>query len=204
MDTLLLVFAKTPLSGTVKTRLAQSIGNEKALWVYYQLLKRTHAVVEELNHEQILFYSGEAPESFEPCFLSYNQKPQQGSDLGKRMAAAFQWGFNEGYKKIVGIGTDLWDLDAKLLESAFSELGTQEYVLGPASDGGYYLIGMKEPTPTLFQNKNWGTQTVLEETRNDLKGKSVGLLIEKNDIDTLADLKNTPELYTALKMKFND
>ena len=204
MDTLLLVFAKTPLLGTVKTRLARSIGNIKALWIYEQLLHKTQAVLKNLPHKTVLFYSGKPAATLGTQFSTYEQYPQQGADLGARMQAAFQWGFDAGYTKIIILGTDLWELEASLITTAYSLLEQQDYVIGPATDGGYYLLGMKEPTPEVFAKKKWGTSSVLKETLSHLKEKSVGFLDEKNDLDTLEDLIAIPELYTALKTQFDD
>ncbi|MDA9577404.1 glycosyltransferase, partial [Flavobacteriaceae bacterium] len=117
---------------------------------------------------------------------------------------AFQWGFDEGFKKIIVIGTDLWEVNDSLLKKAFEKLETHDYVIGPALDGGYYLLGMKTCTPSLFKNKKWSSETVLAATLSDLNENTVFLLEEKNDIDTLEDLKNMPELYQGLKLKFND
>ncbi len=204
MNTLVLVFAKSPKLGTVKTRLACSIGNKKALWIYEQLLHKTQAVLKNIPHKTVLFYSGKTAESLETQFSTYEQYPQQGVDLGARMQAAFQWGFDAGYTKIIILGTDLWELEASLITTAFELLEQQNYVIGPATDGGYYLLGMKEPTPVIFAKKKWSTSSVLKETLSHLKGKSVGFLDEKNDLDTLEDLKAIPELYTALKTQFDD
>ena len=204
MDSLLLVFAKTPIAGTIKTRLAKRIGAEKALWIYNQLLKKTAVTLKEISPKVVVFYSGEHPNYFEPYFSAHKKIPQQGFDLGERMEGAFQWGFDEGFKKIIVIGTDLWEVNDSLLKKAFEKLETHDYVIGPALDGGYYLLGMKTCTPSLFKNKKWSSETVLAATLSDLNENTVFLLEEKNDIDTLEDLKNMPELYQGLKLKFND
>ena len=120
------------------------------------------------------------------------------------MKNAFQWAFKQGYEKVLIIGSDLLTLDENTLLKAQRTLVQSDFVIGTAYDGGYYLLGMKEPTTALFENKNWSTDTVLKETLLDIKDKSVVLLDKKNDIDTLEDLKNTTELYNAYKIKFYD
>ena len=155
MKSLVLVFAKTPVLGSLKTRLAKTVGDEKALWVYQQLLKKTSTVLECLTHDVLIFFDGEAPNLFGSSFMRYPKIQQQGKDLGARMEHAFAWGFAKGYTKIVIIGTDLWELNAQLLDQAFESLDSFEVVLGPAQDGGYYLLGCKTLLPSLFKQKKW-------------------------------------------------
>ena len=92
------------------------------------------------------------------------------------------------------IGSDLYHLEAKHLIEAFDHLESNDFVLGPASDGGYYLLGMKQMYSKLFLNKQWGTSSVLHDTLKDIKSSSVNLLEELNDIDTYDDLKDITEL----------
>ncbi len=192
MKSLVLVFAKTPVLGSLKTRLAKTVGDEKALWVYQQLLKKTSTVLECLTHDVLIFFDGEAPNLFGSSFMRYPKIQQQGKDLGARMEHAFAWGFAKGYTKIVIIGTDLWELNAQLLDQAFESLDSFEVVLGPAQDGGYYLLGCKTLLPSLFKQKKWGAATVFRDTINDLKDYSVAFLEEKNDIDHYSDCCNFP------------
>jgi rSAM/selenodomain-associated transferase 1 len=119
------------------------------------------------------------------------------------MAHAFQWGFENGYEKIVIIGTDLWDLDLTIIQKAFESLERTEVVIGPASDGGYYLLGKQKMIPMIFKNKKWSSETVFSDTLKDLKKNSISLLEKKNDIDLLEDLKQQPELLKLLK-KYDD
>src|SRR5690606_22625871 len=111
-------------------------------------------------------------------------------DLGERMANAFIDGFTAGYEKIIIIGSDMYDLNENDLLEAFKILDQHDYVIGPAIDGGYYLLGMKCLNPVLFENKSWGTDTVLKATLEDLKGKNYGVLAPKNDIDHFEDIKD--------------
>ena len=204
MKSIVLVFAKAPISGTVKTRLAFVIGNKKALWIYKKLLYKTDSELKKLSQDVVVFYHGEPSTLFKKIFLAFQKKIQLGEDLGERMQGAFQWGFDKGYEKILIIGTDLWDLSKPLLENAFKQLDSNDYVIGPASDGGYYLLGCKKFTKHLFTEKKWGSPDVYHQTMKELMGKSVAILDEKKDIDTLEDLEQSPELYNKFKNEFSE
>ena len=204
MKSIVLVFAKAPISGTVKTRLAFVIGNKKALWIYNKLLYKTDSELKKLSQDVVVFYHGGPSTIFKKIFLAFQKKSQLGEDLGERMKSAFQWGFDKGYEKILIIGTDLWDLSKPLLENAFKQLDSNDYVIGPASDGGYYLLGCKKFTKHLFTEKKWGSPDVYHQTMKELMGKSVAILDEKNDIDTLEDLEQSPELYNKFKNEFSE
>ena len=204
MKSIVLVFAKAPISGTVKTRLAFVIGNKKALWIYTKLLYKTDSELKKLSQDVVVFYHGEPSTLFKKIFLAFQKKIQLGEDLGERMQSAFQWGFDKGYEKILIIGTDLWDLSKPLLENAFKQLDSNDYVIGPASDGGYYLLGCKKFTKHLFTEKKWGSPEVYHQTVKELMGKSVAILDEKKDIDTLEDLEQSPELYNKFKNEFSE
>ena len=108
------------------------------------------------------------------------------------MHNAFQGGFNDGYEKIVIIGSDLIALESSDISSAISKLDDNDIVIGPAEDGGYYLLGMKKVPENIFSNKEWGTDTVLKDTLIDIASLKYLLLEEKNDIDTYEDIKNIP------------
>ncbi len=116
------------------------------------------------------------------------------------MYNAFKSGFQKGYKKIIIIGSDIYDLNSETIEEAFAELENSDYVIGPAADGGYYLLGMKSLNNEIFLNKNWGTNTVLKDTLNNLRHKKVKLLQIKNDIDVYEDLKDIDVFQTFLKV----
>ena len=204
MESLLLVFAKTPVLGKVKSRLAKSIGEKKTLWIYHKLLANTEDVLQNTFLKVVIFYKGKNANEFKGCFKDFAKKPQIGNDLGERMANAFEWAFNQGYPKVIGIGTDLWDLDQGTIEGALSALDSTNVVLGPTKDGGYYLIGMRKFYPQLFQNKKWGGQDVFEATLNDLQSKRVALLKVKSDIDTYKDLVAHLDLLTQLNQHFDE
>ena len=194
MKSLLLVFAKTPVLGTVKTRLATTVGAEKGLSVYTQLLRKTNTILEELAQEVIVFYSGAEASTLQDYFPTFKLNAQKGTDLGERMQQAFQWGFSQGYKNLILIGTDLWEIETPLISLAFKQLQTHDCVIGPSTDGGYYLLGKKENIPAVFQNKAWSTASVLTNTLADLQDHQVALLPEKTDIDTYKEVELYPEL----------
>ena len=198
-ENLLLIFTRNPELGKCKTRLAATVGDETALAIYIFLLEHTISVTRDLNVSKEVYYSEEIREGdlWDP--LVYQKKIQWGSDLGERMANAFKAGFKAGYKRIVIVGSDLYDLGKEDLEIAFKMLQTKDFVLGPASDGGYYLLGMTHFIPHIFINKNWGTNSVLEDTLADLKKKNVYLLETRNDVDVLEDIVNIPIFQAFLK-----
>lgn len=186
---LLLIFTRNPELGKVKTRLAEDVGDQAAFDIYNFLLQHTVSVTKNLNVTKEVHYSEKAePEDIWDNKI-YHKKLQQGNELGSRMQHAFEEGFKNGFKNIIIIGSDLYDLAQEDLEAAFEALEHNEVVIGPAEDGGYYLLGMKKSEPQLFKNKNWGTPTVLSDTLKDLQGKNIGLLPPKNDIDNFNDLK---------------
>lgn len=190
---LLLIFLRNPVLGKTKTRLAKTIGNEKALEIYLKLLTHTLQTASRLNKVTVrLCFTENRDES--DFFKAYNfeNTQQKGNDLGQRMHHEFKKGFAEGYEKVVVIGTDLPTLATKHLKNAFKALNTFDAVLGPAADGGYYLLGLKKNIPEVFHGKAWGTETVLRETLLDLEKNKVYLLETLNDIDTEEDLAAYP------------
>lgn len=191
-----MIFIKNPRLGKVKTRLASSIGDEKALHIYQILLDHTHKISRRVNCDKAVFYSEYVNNQDEWKTDNFQQYLQNGDDLGSRMSNAFIEGFNKGYKKIVIIGSDCLELDEKHLTDALALLTTNDVVLGPARDGGYYLLGMRRFFPELFQNKKWSSENVLLDTLLDLSNLNLSfkLLPTLNDIDTISDLKNYPHL----------
>lgn len=185
---LLIVFIRNPIKGMVKTRLAVDVGEEAALEIYLQLLEHVAEVGRELEVVREVHYSQSIPPNEKEHWQGFIRKLQQGKDLGERMEHAFQQGFHEGYKQIVLIGSDLPELHPDDLRKAFTALDTNEYVLGPAKDGGYYLIGMKSLNSKLFRNIAWSTDTVLQASLEKLKDKSLTLLETRRDLDTYEDL----------------
>jgi rSAM/selenodomain-associated transferase 1 len=196
---LLLVFTRNPELGKVKTRLAKTVGNATALKIYIFLLKRTRDIAVKVAADKAVYYSVKIREN-DIWDASIFQKHQQvGEDLGIRMLHAFKNGFKAGYKKVIIIGSDLYDLTSETIENAIIALENNEVVIGPAEDGGYYLLGMNSLEEKIFKNKDWGTETVRKDTLEDLKDKKVFLLGELNDVDVFKDIEHHPAFQTFLK-----
>ena len=196
---LLLVFTRNPELGKVKTRLAKTVGNATALKIYIFLLERTRDIAVKVAADKAVYYSVKIREN-DIWDASIFQKHQQiGEDLGIRMLHAFKNGFKAGYEKVMIIGSDLYDLTAETIENAFSVLEKNEVVIGPAEDGGYYLLGMNSLEEKIFKNKDWGTETVRKDTLEDLRDKKVFLLGELNDVDVFEDIEHHPAFQTFLK-----
>ena len=196
---LLLVFTRNPELGKVKTRLAKTVGNATALKIYIFLLERTRDIAIKVSADKAVYYSVKVREN-DIWDASIFQKHQQvGEDLGIRMLHAFKNGFKTGYEKVMVIGSDLYDLTAETIENAFIALENNEVVIGPAEDGGYYLLGMNSLEEKVFKNKEWGTETVRKDTLEDLKDKKVFLLGELNDVDVFEDIEHHPAFQTFLK-----
>ncbi len=196
---LLLIFTRNPELGKCKTRLAETVGDETALEIYNFLLRHTVSITENLNAAKQVWYSEEIWEDdiWDDAF--YDKKLQKGPDLGVRMANAFQEGFASGYGRISIIGSDMFDLKQNDLENAFAQLKENDFVIGPAEDGGYYLLGMKTFKPELFRDIPWGSETVLEDTLKHLKKEKFVVLEERNDVDVYEDIKDDKAFQHFLK-----
>lgn len=196
---LLLIFTRNPELGKCKTRLAKTIGDEKALEIYKFLLNHTVTITKALKVVKQVYYSETIWENDIWDNDIYQKKIQNGSDLGIRMKNAFKNGFDDGFEKIIVIGSDMYDLNENDIENAFIQLDKSEFVIGPAEDGGYYLLGMKLVEPSLFKNKKWGTATVLKDTLINLTHKKVKLLETRNDVDIYDDIKDILVFQPFLK-----
>jgi len=188
--TLLIVFVKNIKLGKVKTRLAKTIGDEGAFQVYKHLVEITENVTNQIDSDKRIYFSDVVIDTKwqkTPKFI------QKGAGLGEKMQNSFEKGFNDGFEKIILIGSDLPDLSAEIIEQGFDALENNDVVFGPAEDGGYYLVGMKNPQFSVFQNKKWSTKGLLENTLSELNEQNIktGLLQTLNDIDTLEDLKSS-------------
>lgn len=197
-DKALLIFTRNPELGKVKTRLASGVGDQSALNIYKFLLQHTVKITSGLNADKQVFYSEKIRTSDYWDETVFTKKLQYGDDLGLRMQRAFQDAFKSGYKKAIIIGSDMYDLSQEDIEQAFSALDDHDFVIGPAEDGGYYLLGMNVLKPELFQHKNWGTETVLKDTLADLKQESVKLLETRNDVDYYEDIKGIEAFFPFL------
>lgn len=198
----LIIFTRNPELGKVKTRLAKAIGNEKSLRIYKYLLSHTESVSRGINALKTVYYSVKIRSNDIWNDEHYKKNIQIGNDLGERMYNAFKEQFNNDFEKVLIIGSDLPKLSEDIINNGFNALQNHDVVLGPAQDGGYYLLGLKNPLKTIFKNKHWGGDSVLKDTLTELNENSVFMLEELNDIDTFDDLKQFPELLKLIE--YND
>lgn len=187
---LIIIFTKNPVLGKCKTRLASTLGDELALKIYLQLLEHTKTFTSKLECDKHVYFSQEIPEDSLWDSHSFDHRTQSQGDLGKKMKDAFEDSFNEGYQNVVIIGSDCAEINEKDLTLAFEALQNKDAVIGPAIDGGYYLLGMNSFMPYLFNDKSWSTPQLLDETITSLieNGNSYELLEKKSDIDYEEDL----------------
>jgi len=196
MENGLIIFVRNTEKGKVKSRLAKSIGDEQALQVYKYLLQHTRDVTYPVNCNHFVYYSSyvHVNDMFDDDYFS--KHVQEGADLGERMMNAFKKVFELGCKKVCIIGSDCYTLQPEMLKQAFEKLEENDIVVGPSTDGGYYLLGMKQLHEKLFNEKDWGTSTILDDTIAAINntGISYSLLPELNDIDIIEDLLETDVL----------
>ena len=191
----ILVFQKNLIAGRTKTRLAATIGNEKALFVYKQLISITTNVLINLPFDKLIYYSEFIPLDIEDKEIETAAKTlvlvQHGNDLGARMLNSFSDQFKMGYSRLIIIGTDCPDLNSELLLNAFNALESHDIVIGPAADGGYYLLGMSKLYPELFEGVEWSTSEVYGQTVDIISklGLSFSLMPVLRDLDNEDDLK---------------
>ena len=194
----LLVFAKAPVPGLVKTRLAADVGVDEAARVYRTMGRRIVDRVRTGPQRTLVCFD---PPDAQPLVRRWlgdaNLEfwPQEGTDLGERMMLAFRRAFG-GADRVCVIGTDVPDLGRSQVSAAFNALERCDVVFGPANDGGYYLLALGRPVPSLFQDMAWSTASVLRESlaRAHAAGLVVECLAPLDDVDTAADLQRHPGL----------
>jgi uncharacterized protein len=186
----LIVFVRKPERGKVKTRLAASIGEEAALAIYQKLLAHTAAVAKETAIDTFVFYAGEIEQDDQLNALSCFKRKQTEANLGGRMKAAFETVFQEGYSHVVIIGSDCPQLTASHIHAALQALEEHDVVIGPANDGGYYLLGLKKVYPALFEDIAWSTPAVYQQTIDVIKKNNLCFfpLPVLTDVDEEKDL----------------
>jgi len=207
-DALVIVFVKNIKLGTVKTRLAKTIGDIGAFEVYSELVKITEKATLELDIDTRIYFSNVVVDS---KWKNEFKAVQKGVDLGERMLNAFKDGFEAGYKRIVLIGSDLPDISSTHITNGIEALKNNDVVFGPAEDGGYYLVGMSSLEASIFKNKPWSQPHLFTETLQELQSNkvSIGILASLNDIDTYEDLiasdfyKNNEKLQEKIQ-QLND
>jgi uncharacterized protein len=195
----LVLFARYPLAGAAKTRLIPAIGPDGAAQVHRQLTERTMAVLRETGHAVELHYTGADEADFRDWLGDgFALVPQTDGDLTDRLMAALDPFAGSG--PVIFFGADTPDLSADVVDDAVSALQTHQVVLGPADDGGYYLIGMNQPMPELLTDMPWSTDQVMPETLRRLAGLGVEpvLLQTLHDCDRPEDLSRWPWLMKSL------
>jgi uncharacterized protein len=190
-----LIFAKNLQYGQVKTRLAATVGDDVAFSIYKHLLQHTVRITLDLPVDKIVFYSSHVATLDDWPDNIYRKEVQSGDDLGARMHKAFADCFDRGYEYLVMIGTDCLELNSDIIMDAFEAIKNNDVVIGPAKDGGYYLIALNAMHAAYFENISWSTDKVLEETFeicNRLRHRYF-LLPALSDIDTEADYKEAEQ-----------
>ncbi|MBI5075931.1 MAG: TIGR04282 family arsenosugar biosynthesis glycosyltransferase [Nitrospirae bacterium] len=188
------IMIKYPEPGRVKTRLAKDLGSEEAAEIYRrvteQIMKNTAPAGQD--YRRAVFYDPpERQEDFRSWFEHEELVPQQGNDVGQRMDNAIRQLLSLGAEKAVLTGTDIPGLNSTIITQAFAALDNADIVIGPAEDGGYYLIGMKEPHGELFRDIPWSTVQVYEQTLRAIEDGKLRCqsLITLSDLDIVSDYR---------------
>lgn len=191
----LIIFSRYPEPGKTKTRLIPLLGDEGAAQLQRQMTEQTLIIAKALKASNSLsvevHFAGGDQQLMQDWLGSDVIYQQQGQgDLGRRMASAFQASFNAGMTRVIIIGTDCPDLKTQLIEQAFQALNQHDLVLGPAEDGGYYLIGLRRLINQLFIGISWGTSQVRQQTVEIAQklNLAIAYLPVLNDIDRPEDL----------------
>jgi rSAM/selenodomain-associated transferase 1 len=190
----LIIFVKNPVAGKVKTRLAATIGDQRALSVYLNLMRHTREVALASPVSRHLFYDQELNTEDAWSNQDFIKDVQVDGDLGKRMEVAFQTTLSQNEKAVI-IGSDCPEINPEIIASAFKRLDLADLVIGPTYDGGYYLLGMKALHKELFSEMPWSTESVYAETINRIteKGLLYSVCPTLSDMDNEDDLKKFPQ-----------
>jgi rSAM/selenodomain-associated transferase 1 len=186
----LIVFVKAPRLGTVKTRIARTAGAERACAIYREMVATVLQKFASIRGAQLRFAPDDAPDEIKPWLRDdWIAAPQGTGDLGERLQRAFAESFAYGAERVVIVGSDCPEVKSGDVRTAWKELKSHELVIGPAIDGGYWLIGLRAPQPELFRAIAWSSNQVLAQTLAQAKliGLSVQLLRILSDIDTEED-----------------
>ena len=186
----LLIFIKNPIKGKAKTRLAKTVGDDEALRIYVELLQHTRKIASKVEAERCVYYTYFIDTEDDWLPTLFKKYLQNGDGLGDRMAKGFKKAF-ETSEKVVIIGSDCASLTTEIIESAFIALEKHDFVIGPAEDGGYYLLGMSAFMPFVFDGVVWSSESVFNKTIENITThqKTYHLLPVLSDIDTEEDWK---------------
>lgn len=193
----LLVFAKAPKPGKVKTRLLAAVSPEVAAELHEACITDTLRLARKMHGCDVLVFAAGGSSYFRGLARRRGSGarlrvlPQRGADLGARMESAFRKCFAMGYREVVVIGTDTPWMGAERVRQAFSGLRVNDLVIGPAEDGGYYLLGLREMVPGIFRGIPWSTERVLQLTLKRIIALKLRrrLLRQDFDLDRPEDLK---------------
>lgn len=193
-EELIIIYVKDPETDEVKSRLAEVLGKDKAIYLYKKMLEMARLCLSELPFDLAVSYSSEINSNDLWNDLASFKMAQEGNDLGQRMYNDFQIAFEKGYEKVLILGSDIPELTPSIVSDAFDKLDLREAVVGPSFDGGYYLIGFSQTQKNLrpiFENIEWSTSTVLAKTVKNLKREKIRFhkLTKLKDIDVINDLK---------------
>ena len=191
----LIILVKPPELGKVKTRLAATLGNDKALTIYKRLLEYTQSITKDLEADLFVYYADKIIVDDIWSDGNYQKKVQKGADLGERMSTAFKEVFDLGYAKVTAIGSDCIELKKEIIEAGFQALKNNNCTIGPALDGGYYLIGLSDFDTSVFSNISWSTSEVFNQTKNNLSklNWTYQSLKALSDLDDIEDFNKLPE-----------
>lgn len=190
-----MLFTRYPVPGQAKTRLIPALGADGAAALQRRMTLHTLNLAQTCDCRlQVRFCGGTVAQMRAWLGPNLDYQPQGDGDLGARMAQAFRAGFEQGDRQILIIGTDCPFIDRQTIDAAFAALTSHDLVLGPATDGGYYLIGLRKLVPELFQAIPWSSNTVCAKTVEiaEATGISYALLPELADIDRPEDLARLP------------
>ncbi|HEY9767054.1 MAG TPA: TIGR04282 family arsenosugar biosynthesis glycosyltransferase [Coleofasciculaceae cyanobacterium] len=195
MSEILIIFSRYPEPGKTKTRMIPNLGAEGAAELQREMTEHTLNTAKQLLCRrkftiEVHFAGGNQQQMVEWLGTEIKYIAQVSGDLGDKMQAAFERAFNLGNQRVVVIGIDCPDLDRIILSKAFNSLQKQDLVLGPAEDGGYYLIGLNQPLPELLQNIDWGSDRVLNQT----KAIADRLNLSTHYLPTLVDIDRPKDL----------
>lgn len=199
------VFVRVPEPGAAKTRLTPPLSPEGASRLYAAFIRDLLSRVSRLKKVRgTVFYTGGEPDALTDMIpTSYQMIPQEGTSLGDRLAAAFgRLLVGEGRSAVI-IGSDSPDIPIQYVKRAFLKLKHKDVVLGPAADGGYYLVGLRAANPAVFEGVEWGERTVLAQTLQRVKsqGFTLSVLPLWYDVDTPASLQLLRDLMRARRIE---
>ena len=192
MTTCAVLFAKKPTPGAVKTRLQPQLSASEAARLYEALLLdcATALSATQAAAKLVAFAPAHAEAALRALLApigDFEYVPQIEADLGQRMEALMQWAFAHGAERVVLVGSDSPSLPAAYIDEGLALLREKEVVLGPSTDGGYYLVGRRKGDSRIFQDVAWSTGMVLEQTLTRLGTQTLGLLPPWYDVDTPAE-----------------